>query len=233
LNARVAIALLPLALVGCSRPADGPTPKAAPAAAAMDPDRPLPSPIPDIVARVNGVAIGIGQILPMAKAALDKVSVAERDSRMPGILRRSLQEYIDRELLMQEALARGVQVGSADVDRAYDQMHRDHPDEAAWTAFLAGRAMDPQSLRAELRVQATVTTLLAQETRGSPVSEADARAAYDANPSAFAAPGSETPPPFDEVRGAVEAVVRAQKQGAIRESLLARLRAKARIEVYL
>jgi hypothetical protein len=232
-NHRAAPALVLLVLAGCSRPAASPGPSALPTADALDLERPLPSPVPEVVARVNGVAISIAQILPMARAALDRVPLPERDKRMPGILRRSLREYVDRELLMQEALARGVEADSREVELAYDQMHQAHADEAEWTEFLAGRAMDPQSLRSELRVQHTVTALLAEEARSWPVTEAEARAAYESNPSAFASPRDETPPAFEAVRGAVEAVVRAQKGGAIRDALLARLRAKARIELYL
>jgi SurA-like N-terminal domain len=232
-NVRAAILLVCLVLVGCSRPAGSPASSASPTPDAESFERPLPSPVPDVVARVNGVAISIAQILPMAREALDRVPLPERDQRKPGILRRALHEYVDRELLMQEALARGVKVDTREVEWAYDQMHNGHPDEAEWTEYLAGRAMDPQSLRAELRVQYTVAALLAQETRSWPVTEAEARAAYDKDPSAFAPPGQAKPPAFEEVRAAVETKVRERHQNAIREALIARLRAKARIELYL
>jgi SurA-like N-terminal domain len=230
---RPAIVPLLLLLLGCSRPATSPASSASPTPGAQSFDGPLPSPVPDVVARVNGVAISLTQILPMAREALDRVPLPQRDTRKPGILRRALHEYVDRELLMQEALARGVKADTREVEWAYDQMHNDHPDEAEWTEFLAGRAMDPQSLRAELRVQYTVAALLAQETRSWPVTEAEARAVYDKDPSAFAPPGQAKPPAFEEVRGAVETKVREQHQNAIREALIARLRAKARIELYL
>lgn len=230
---RAAIVLVPLVVAGCSRPAGDPSPSASPAPDTADLERPLPSPVPDVVARVNGVAISLSQILPMAKAALDRVSVAERDKNMPGILRHALHAYVDRELLMQEALARGVEADSRELERAYDQMHLEHLDEAEWTEFLADRGMSPQSFRGELRVQQTVAALLAREARSWPVTEAQARELYQANPSAFAPPGSGPAPTFEAVRGEVEAAVRAQQQGAMREALVARLRAKARIELYL
>jgi len=230
---RTTIALPLVLLTGCSRPAGGPAPSASPTPDPANLERPLPSPVPDVVARVNGVAVSITQILPMARAALDLVSLPERDKRMPGILRRALHEYVDRELLVQEALARGVGAETREVEWAYDQMRREHPDEAAWAEFLAGRAMDPQSLRSELRTQQTVTALLAQEVGSWPVPEAEARAAYEANPPSFAPPGSAAPPPFEAVRGEVEAALRGQRQVEIRKALIARLRAKARIELYL
>jgi hypothetical protein len=152
--------------------------------------------MPEVVARVNGQPIRIHQILPMAKAELDKVSVADRDRKKPEVLRRALQQYVDRELLVQEALARGVTADTRQVDWAYDQMRREHADEAAWEEFLAGQGLNPQSLRAELRSQHTVAALFEQEVRGWPVT-------------------------------------RRNQRGEIQDALLARLRAKARIELLL
>jgi len=193
---RAALALLVLLPAACSR---GPSAAPSPSSAAADTSRPLPSPVPDVVARVNGQPIRIRQILPMAKAELDRVSVADRDRKKPEVLRHALQRYVDRELLLQEALARGVGADSREVDWAYDQMRREHADEAAWEEFLAGQGMDPQSFRAELRSQHTVAALLDQEVRE-------------------ASSGGATGP-------------RAREE--IEAALLARLRAKARIELLL
>ena len=193
---RAAVALLVLLPTACSR---GPAPSSSSAAA--DPARPLPSPVPEVVARVNGQPIRIQQILPMAKAELDRVSVADRDRKKPEVLRHALQRYVDRELLVQEALARGVEADSRDVDWAYDQMRREHPDEKAWEEFLAGQGMDPKTFRTELRTQQTVAALLEQE---------HAREAARS-----------------------EAADRPRTREELEAALLARLRAKARIELLL
>jgi hypothetical protein len=95
-----AVLALTAAVAGCSRFGGGPA--SSPSPAALDPSRPLPSPVPEVVARVNGQPIRIQQILPLAKAELDRVSVAERDRKKPEVLRRAAQ-YVDRELLLQEA----------------------------------------------------------------------------------------------------------------------------------
>jgi hypothetical protein len=185
-----AVALLAV-LPACSRPSAGPSGSASPAR--TDLGRPLPSPLPDIVARVNGQPIGIRQVLPLAKVELDKVSVADRDRMKPEVVRRALQKYVDRELLLQEALARGVQVDSRAVDWAYDQMRREHADEAAWVEFLADQGMDLQSVRAELRAKHLVEALLERERQASPGADA----------------------------------------GSVEGALVARLRASARIELFL
>ncbi|HYN05580.1 MAG TPA: SurA N-terminal domain-containing protein [Vicinamibacteria bacterium] len=227
-STRAAVAILGLLLAACS---GGPAP--APSPASTDPGRPLPSPVPEIVARVNGQPIRIAQILPIAKAELDKVSLTERDRKKPEVLRRALDQYVDRELLLQEALARGVQADSSLVDWAYDQMRREHTDEKAWAEFLAEQGMEPQSFKAELRAQHTVAALVAQEVRAFPVPEAVARAAFEADPEAFGPEGAKAPPEFDAVRAEVEDAVRQGQRTSIHDALLARLRGKARIELLL
>jgi hypothetical protein len=129
----------------------------------VDGIRPLPSPIPEVVARVNGQPVRIQQILPMAKAEFDALPAEEQQRQKPEVLRHALEKYVERELLLQEALARGVQADSGQVDWAYDQMRRDHPGEQEWADFLARQGMDRQSLRAELRARFTVEALLEQE----------------------------------------------------------------------
>ena len=192
-STRAAGTILGLLLAACSgAPAPSPTP------ASTDPGRPLPSPLPEIVARVNGQPIRIGQILAIAKSELDRVSVVDRDRKKPEVLRHALDQYVDRELLLQEALARGIQADSREVDWAYDQMRREHADETAWDEFLAGQGMDAQSFKAELRAQHTVAALVEQEVRAFPVPEA-----------------------------AEHSVRRGQRQ-AIYDALLGRLRRKAR-----
>jgi hypothetical protein len=155
--------VLALILAACSRPAGAPA--SSPSPATLDPGRPLPSPMPEVVARVNGEPIRLERILPMAKAELDEVKEAERERKMPEVLRHALRRYVDRELLVQEAVARGIEADSRQVEWAYDQLRRDHADDAKWAQFLAEQGLDPGSLRAELRAQHTVTALLEQELR--------------------------------------------------------------------
>jgi len=227
-STRAAVTVLGLLLVACSgAPAPSPSP------AAADPGRPLPSPVPEVVARVNGQPIRIGQILPIAKSELDRVSVADRDRKKPEVLRHALEQYVDRELLLQEALARGIQADSREVDWAYDQMRREHAGEKAWEEFLAEQGMGPQSFKAELRAQHTVAALVEQEVRAFPVAEAAARAAFEADPKAFGPEGSAAPPAFEAVREDVEATVRQGQRKAVHDALLGRLRGKARIELLL
>ena len=232
-KARSATSLL-LLLAGCTG-GSAPQPAASPAAVAATPDpgRPLPLPLPNIVARVNGQAVLIEQILPIAKSALEKYKGDEREQHKPEALRGALQHYIDRELLLQEALARGVSADTRQVDWSYDQMRREHKDDAEWEAFLLMQGLNPQSFKAELRAQHIVAALLTQESQSYPVLEQEARAAFDANAMAFAPAGAQEPPAFEAVRARVEAALRQSKLGEVQVTLLTRLRERAKIETFL
>lgn len=225
--------LLLVLLSACSgAPAPDATSAASPAATA-DPSRPLPLPLPEVVARVNGQEIRIQQILPLAKATLDKVPTSERDKRKPEAVRQALDIYVMRELLLQEALARGIAADTRMVERSYDQMRKEHAADDAWAAFLAGLGTDAQALKAELRIQATVSALVAREIESWKVPEAEARALYESDPRAFGPPGAAEPPPFDAVRAEIERGVRQARAQQIQSELVERLRARAKIELYL
>ena len=137
--------------------------------------KPLPSPVPDVVARVNGQPIRLAQLVPIAKSELKHVRPAEPDVRKAEALRRALAQYVERELLVQEAIARGVTADQRSVDWAYDQARGEHKDDAEWAKFLAGEGTDPRSFKAELRIQGTIAVLLAREAQARGLSPDDAR----------------------------------------------------------
>ena len=219
-------------LVACSRPETGSAVTASPSPASTDPARPLPSPFPDVVARVDGQPIRFAQIVPMARREMANLPEEERESSRPVAVRRALERYIDRELLFQEARSRGISADQRALDHSYDRARLEHPGEEEWVAFLAEEGLDPQSFRMEMRIQHTVSGLLQAETGGAPVGDDEARSAYEANPSAFV-PADQAPPPFDSVREEVTAVLRQQRFEEITNRLLQKLRARARIETFL
>jgi hypothetical protein len=235
---RAGPAILLLLLGGCTgAPASAPSAGASVSAGAAqptpDPSRPLPLPLPEVVARVNGQPIRIQQILPIAKSSLDKWKGAEREQHKPEALRSALQHYVDRELLLQEALSRGVQADTRQVEWSYDQLRREHRDDAGWAQFLLEQGSDPQTFKQELRAQHTIAALLADESRSAPIADAEVHAAYDADPMGYADEGASEPPPLDSVRVRIEATLRQSKIAEVQGRLLERLRAQAKIELYL
>jgi hypothetical protein len=203
-----------------------------PSASPDDPTRPLPDPLPDVLARVNGRAIRVAEVVPLVRDELRRFMPQQRDEKTPQVMRQALRRYIDQELLLQEALARGVEADTHTVEWEYDQARREHPDEEAWIAFLAQLGFEPQSFKAALRVRHTVAALIRQEAKLGPVTDEEARAAFEANPAAFAVPGA-TPPPFEAVREKVKEELNQQKENEAGTVLVEQLRADARIETFI
>lgn len=195
--------------------------------------RPLPKPMPDVVARVNGEAIRLDQVLPMAKKDLDNQTAEDMEKHKPAALRRALLRYVERELLVQEALARGISADTRRVDWAYDQLRTEHPDDVEWASFLLNQGLDPQRFKTELRVQLTVAALVDAELLKTPVADEEAQALYAKNPQAFAVAGTSGPASFESAREAVVAAVRNGRRQATIDALVARLRAKGRVEIFL
>jgi peptidyl-prolyl cis-trans isomerase C len=132
---------------------------------------------------VNGEAVRIHQVLGLAKKAL--LDSKEREKDMPGAVRQAMHQYIVRELLFQEAMARGVSADTKRVEAAYDQVRSGFKDESRFIQSLADQGMDAQSYKQELRAQETVNALLAKTSEAITVTDAEARAFFAANARAF------------------------------------------------
>jgi parvulin-like peptidyl-prolyl isomerase len=144
---------------------------------------PLPDPLPEIAARVNGHPIPTRNVRIIAEGESNTGLVADE---LPRAYRLALRQLVTRELLFQEALARRLEPDSAEIEKAYNEARVQHKDEAAWAAFLAQKTMDDQSFKAELRVRFTVEALIAQATAEMPaVSEQEARDYYGSHPERF------------------------------------------------
>ncbi len=195
--------------------------------------RPLPTPVPEVVAFVNGQPVRVEQVVPLAKKELDGRRAEEIEKRKPLALRRALLRYVDRELLVQEAIARGVSADARKLEWAYDQIRGEYPDEERWREHLSADGLTPDRFRTELRLQMTVAALVDSELLKAAVGDEEARAVYEANPSAFGPAGPQGPPPYEAVRDRAAAVVREGRRQATTDELIAALRARARIEILI
>jgi hypothetical protein len=186
-----------------------------------------------VLARVNGRPIRLAEVVPLVRDELRRFIPTQRDEKTPLVMRRALRRYIDQELLLQEALARGIEADTRTVEWEYDQARREHPNEESWIEFLAQLGFEPQSFKAALRVRHTVAALIRQEANLGPVTEEEARAAFEADPRPFTPPGAASPPPFETVREKVKEELHQQKENEAGAVLVERLREDARIETFI
>jgi peptidyl-prolyl cis-trans isomerase C len=144
---------------------------------------PLPDPLPEIAARVNGQPIFLRSVRLVAGL---RMSGDASEEPRPVVYRKALNSLITRELLLQEALVRKVEPDTDGIERAYDEARVPYKDDESWKVFLAQQEMDPQSFRQELRIQHTVQALMTREAAGlPPVSDQEARSFYESRPELF------------------------------------------------
>ena len=218
------LAALLLLASACSR--DAPPPPASPLPPPIDGETPLPSPLPEIAAKVNGQAIPLRFVELIAKRLLEPAGNQAKDR--PFAYRRATQQLVVRELLFEEAAARGLKAEDAKVEAAYNEARVPYPDDRAWLAFLAQQGLDADAFRRELRIQQTVAALLRAEgdLAGTQVTDKEARAYYDAHPESFDSgerlrashilvrvPGDAPPPQKQALRKKTEEVLAKIRKG--------------------
>jgi parvulin-like peptidyl-prolyl isomerase len=162
---RAGLALILAALFTTAACRSHPESSSSASEAAATGSHPLPDPLPDVAARVNGEPVLTRNVKLLGEVLLhDGKFTAEQK---PEAYRRALDRFIERELLLQEALGQGLSADQKRIEQAEDKLHADYPDEKKWQDYLARQGFDPQSFRTELRAQYTVATLL-QRTAVSP-----------------------------------------------------------------
>jgi hypothetical protein len=189
-----------------------------------------------VAARVNGEDIPIRNVAIMVEESIELGRVSE--SRRSALYREALEHLIRRELLLQEAQARGVRADDLEVQRAYDQMRGRHKDEQAWRDFLKSRSLDDEKLRTEIRVRHTVQAMLAAEgaKHTATASDEEIQALYDStDASQFqregASPGPK--PPLPSVKEFLGQEIVRRKLSEATEAYIESLRARATIERFL
>jgi parvulin-like peptidyl-prolyl isomerase len=150
---------------------------------AVDTTTPLKHPLPTVAARVNGQEIPTAQVVGAAELGLRSGAFQEK----VAAYRQTLQQMVIRELLLQEALRRGLAAEAATVERAYDEARVGYRDDKAWAERLKGEGFTPASFREQLRAKHTVSVLLTQELQQVPeATDAELRAYYAKKPSVLA-----------------------------------------------
>jgi peptidyl-prolyl cis-trans isomerase C len=160
-------------------PAQAPA-QPAPAAA----PKPVPAQLPDVIARVNGEAIGKGEfesaVRNLEGRAGRPIPADQRDRVYRGVL----DQLIAYRLLIQETKARKVEIFDADVDARVAQIKKQFPSDEAFKQTLAQQHMTEAQLREDAKADMLVTKMLDVEVTVS-VQAQDVTAFYQQNPDKF------------------------------------------------
>ena len=237
---------LSLALLSCS--GGGGTPPASPPRAAapaptpepgarplVDRVTPLPQPLPEIVAEVNGKPIFLRTIRVLVNV-FGNWGDGRVGAENPAAYRNAVQRGIERELLIQEADRRKIVADDAAMERHYNDVLMRYKGDKPWAEALDSVAMDPEAYRNYLRVTYTIHALRKQMEAEAPyqVTDQEAQAIYDANPRNFMSdPQPSRHLAFGEAKERVKKQIASKKRGMRDYSFLKSLRARAKIETYL
>jgi peptidyl-prolyl cis-trans isomerase C len=152
----------------------------------LDPDA-----LPEVVARVDGVAVTRAELL--ARAAEARGALAQRGVAPPppsrGFFVRVLGDLIGNRLLHRDLVARGKGAPAAEVEEQMKALQAQFQSPEQLDAALASRGMDRERLRADLAESLTVRQWVLGEIAPSiEVADSETRAYYDEHPEQMVEP---------------------------------------------
>lgn len=166
---------------------------AAPAAAQAAPGIQQPATLdldklPEVVAKVNGLEIKRSEL--MTQAAIVRAQIRRAGGKDPGasteFFRRILAGLIGEVLIFDDAKKRGLLATDAEIDTKLEGFKANYPDAAAFEAGLKAQGTSLEQVRAQLRQSLTIEKSIREDkAQKVTISEAEARAFYDANLQAF------------------------------------------------
>jgi len=150
------------------------------------PPKPVPTQLPEVVARVNGENVTKGDFERMLKTIEARAGQPIPAERRDEIVRGALDQLITYTLLAQESKARGIKIEDAEIEAKMGELKKQFPTQEAFDKALKERGMTVESLRKDARVDLSVNKLMDTEVATLPgPSDADAKGFYEKNPDNF------------------------------------------------
>ncbi len=132
-------------------------------AAEAAPVKPVPTQLPDVLAKVNGESIERGEfelaVRTLEARAQSPVPTDQRDK----VYRQVLDRIVGYRLLLQETKARKIDAAATDIDERLQQMKAQFPSEDAFRKALVERGITLEKLRQETADTIAVNQLLEKE----------------------------------------------------------------------
>lgn len=165
-------------------------PAAAPASgqapAAEEPVKPVPAQLPEVIARVNGEAIGRSDFEKAIKNLEGRAGGPVPTEQRDRVYRSVLDQLIAYRLLTQETKARNVAVPDTDVDARLADIRKQFPSEDVFKQMLTKQNMTVEQLREDARADMRVALMLKSEVAEKvSVQPKDVADFYQQNPDKF------------------------------------------------
>jgi peptidyl-prolyl cis-trans isomerase C len=160
--------------------------QAPPKPAADTTPKPVPADLPEVIARVNGEAIGKFELERAIKNVEGRAGQPVPPTDKDRIYRGVLDQLIAYRLLTQESKSRKIDVPDAEVDARLAQIKQQFPSEDAFTQTLAQQNMTVERLREDAKNDMRVAKMLETEVNTDvAVQPQDVTSFYEQNPDKF------------------------------------------------
>jgi peptidyl-prolyl cis-trans isomerase C len=179
-----------LSVASCTQtPPTAAAPAAAEAAQQAEDVKPVPSELPEVLARVNGESITRQDFEEAVKSVEARAGGPVPEDQRDRIFRGILDDLIGFKLLAQEAKARNVAIPDAEVDARVSQIKGQFPSEDLFMQMLIERKMTLDQVKADTREDIAIGKMIEAELAGKTEVKAEqVQDFYAKNPTQFQQP---------------------------------------------
>jgi len=156
------------------------------AAAQVEPAKPVPAQLPEIVAKVNGEVISKADFEQAIGNAEQRAGGPVPPDQRDRVYRELLDQMIGYRLLIQESKARKIAIPDADLEARMIALKQQFPTEDAFKQALAQQHVTLDQIKADARQDMVVSKLVADAIAAKvSVKPEDVQTFYKENPKSF------------------------------------------------
>ncbi|MFW6125908.1 MAG: SurA N-terminal domain-containing protein [Chloroflexota bacterium] len=191
--------------------------------------------VPAAVAVVNGEEITTEEFqrhLDEYKAMYEQQGVPLEGEQLAVLKQQIVDHLVQQMLLAQEAELRGIVAIEDEIQSEYQEIVSGFPNEEAFEQALEAQGLSQEDLKRLIADGIKVERLLdsvVEEAEVVAPTEDELREAYDQYSQQY----GEEPPPYEELKGQLEADLLEQRRNEVIQGFIEELRAKSDIEVLL
>ncbi len=145
--------------------------------------------LPEVVARVNGVAIEAKLINFQLNRLMRMAGRPLRGPQRREVIMDIIDKEVVRELVYQEGKAQNFMIDNSRIDQELEQIRKPYPTEKEFGAALAERGISLEELRESIKVDLVAKKLLDDKIKGKiQINDDDVKAYYENNKKQFFRP---------------------------------------------